>query len=149
MVCSLKVYMTSSFSSLPSMDFDFDEKPHVLAVDHWKVTHQLYMQRYEKNKKVLASFYLLFSLFIETLLIICWYNLLIKEKFLAITCFYHIFIFVFMGFWWTLYLNSLVSIHGFVWLRLKRNMISDNMVFLFIIYYLIRVNVIICKKEKT
>lgn len=33
MVCSLKVDMASSSSSLPSMEFDFDEKPHVLAVD--------------------------------------------------------------------------------------------------------------------
>jgi hypothetical protein len=32
-VCSLKVDTANSFSYLPSIEFDFDEKPHVLAVD--------------------------------------------------------------------------------------------------------------------
>ena len=32
-VCALKIDMAGSSSSSPSMGFDFDEKPHVLAVD--------------------------------------------------------------------------------------------------------------------
>jgi len=98
-VCALKVDMAGSSSSSPSMGFDFDEKPHVLAVDDGLIDRKAIerllinseykgMVWYENDVipcgcVYIISFLYLFTykhfFFLVTLFFSCWYNLLPKN----------------------------------------------------------------------